>query len=214
MSLAKVTAAAEVHRLSVFGSCATQPEDGLEQGTLVLLGPREPGFWSHVTASAEFADGAADPLDRWSRRVVSEMADQLGGTALFPFGQPVRPFISWALRSGRAWQSPVGLLVHDEAGLMVSYRGAILLPEMLPSDLSPNPCDCCRAKPCLDACPANALTAGGYDLDACHEFLDQPDGVSCMSRGCAVRRACPVSRSYGRTPAQSAFHMRKFHPAV
>ena len=32
----------------------------------------------------------------------------------------------------------------------------------------------------------------------------------CMSKGCAVRRACPVSQSYGRMEDQSAFHMRAF----
>jgi epoxyqueuosine reductase len=53
------------------------------------------------------------------------MACDLGAKALFPFGGPPwHPFIAWAKRSGRAWESPVGFLVHDQAGLMVSYRAA------------------------------------------------------------------------------------------
>jgi hypothetical protein len=106
--------------------------DGAPAGTqtLLLLGPSEPGFWAHITASAEFIDGAPDPIDRWSRRVIGHMACDLGAKALFPFGGPPwHPFIGWAKRSGRAWESPVGFLVHDHAGLMVSYRGALALKD-------------------------------------------------------------------------------------
>jgi hypothetical protein len=104
------------------------------------------------------------------------------------------------------------LLVHDAAGLMVSFRGALALKERL--DLPappPSPCLTCDAKPCLAACPVGALGAEGYDLPACHAFLETGAGQDCMSRGCAVRRACPVSARHARMPEQSAYHMRQFH---
>lgn len=211
--LAGLEALASRERLSVFGALSARPEDGVGEGTLALLGPAEPGFWAHVTASPEFNDGAPDPMDRWSSRVISAIAETLGGIALFPFGAPARPFIAWALRSGRAWQSPVVMLVHDSAGLMVSYRGAVLLPGAAteaPARVSP--CETCPDQPCLTACPAHALTEGSYDVDACHAFLDQPAGAACMSGGCKARRACPLSKNYGRSKAQSAFHMERFHP--
>lgn len=213
MSLAALAARASEHALEVFGNLAARPEDGIGDGTLVLLGPREPGFWDHVTTQPEFTGGAEHPLDRWSARVIAGIAADVGGTAFFPFGEPVRPFISWALRSGRAWQSPVVLLVHDTAGLMVSYRGAILLPEdHQASTPGPRPCDSCADKPCLTACPPRALTAQGYDVTACHAFLDTEAGRTNLLKGCEVRRACPVSQNYGRLNGQSAFHMRYFHP--
>lgn len=202
--------------LDIFGGFHPGPEDGAPEGcgTLILLGPAEPGFWPRVLKSAEFRDGAPDPLDRWSERVVGDLARETGAQALYPFGgPPYRPFIDWSLRSGRAWRSPVTLLVHDTAGLMVSYRGALALPSRL--DLPPappRPCDTCAAQPCRGACPVAALTSAGYDLDACHAYLDTDPGRDCMTGGCRVRRACPVSQSYGRLPAQSAFHMRSFHP--
>ena len=199
--------------LQVLGFCHAVREDGVGDGTIVLLGPREPGFWAYVQQATEFSDGEDDPLDRWSNRVISEMAEEIEATPLFPFGTPARPFISWALRSGRAWASPVGLLVHEEAGLLVSYRGALLLPDMLSIDAGKDrPCDTCQKKPCLDACPASALSRTGYDLNSCHGFLDTHDGASCLEAGCIVRRACPVSQSYPRDPRQSAFHMAAFHP--
>ena len=75
----------------------------------------------------------------------------------------------------------------------------------------PKPCDVCLGKPCLTACPVGALDGQGYDLAACHRFLDTDAGCDCMAMGCAVRRACPISQRFARNPAQSAYHMTAFH---
>jgi hypothetical protein len=212
MSLAALREKAAEHFLADFGTLAPSPQDGIDNGNLVLLGPAEPGFWNHVTAQSEFIDGQPDPLDRWSRRVIDALAMAVGGTAFFPFDKPYHPFFTWAVNSGRAWKSPVQLLVHDSAGLMVSYRGAVLLPEELsPQPKRPSPCTICKDKPCLTACPPRALTGEGYDLVACHAYLDTDAGSTNLSRGCAVRRACPISKNYGRSEEQSAFHMKQFH---
>ena len=201
-------------RLEVLGGFAVAGDEaGFPPGTrtLLLLGPAEPGFWAHLTSAPEW-DGAPDPVDRWSRRVIGRIACDLGAKALFPFGGPPwHPFYQWALRTGRAWDSPVRLLVHAGQGLMVSFRGALALREAVP--VPPpvaKPCDTCPA-PCLSACPAGALGAAGYDVPACHAFLDRPVGAECMTGGCLVRRACPLSQSYARLPEQSAYHMGKFH---
>jgi len=209
--LARITQSAQRHRLAPLGALHLDADELPGCASLVLLGPDEPGFWDHVTATPEFADGAPDPLDRWSRRVIGALAGELGARALFPFGGPPwHPFIGWARRSGRAWPSPVGLLVHDTAGLMLSYRGALALPERiaLPPE-GVRPCDSCADQPCRNACPVAALGPDGYDVPACKADLDRP-GNDCMARGCAVRRACPVSRLHGRAEAQSAFHMGYF----
>ena len=203
--------------LDIFGGFHPAPGEAhlpVGTATLLLLGPHEPGFWAHVTAAPEWRDGSPDPIDRWSRRVIGRIARDLGARALFPFaGPPWLPFQSWAKRTGRAWPSPVRLLVHDTAGLMVSYRGALALKVRL--DLPPPPgaapCATCADRPCLTACPPRALTEGGYDVPACHAFLDTAPGADCLTRGCAVRRACPVSVRHGRLPEQSAYHMRRFH---
>ncbi|PKP84719.1 MAG: ferredoxin [Alphaproteobacteria bacterium HGW-Alphaproteobacteria-2] len=213
--LAAIASAARAVQLDIFGAFHPGQGDGAPEGaeTLVLLGPLEPGFWAAVTAAPEWADGRADPLDRWSARVMDDLAACFGAHALFPFGGPPhRPFQAWALASGAAWESPVRLLVHERAGLMASYRGALALPARLalPAPPAAPPCADC-ARPCLAACPVGALSLAGYDLPACHGFLDTAPGAECMGRGCAVRRACPVSRSYGRLVQQSAYHMGLFH---
>ena len=211
-----IQARANRDALDIFGGFRPGPDDAAPAGTgtILLLGPNEPGFWARFSKSPELSDGQPDPMDRWSARVIGAMAGETGAQALFPFGgPPYQPFIAWAQRSGRAWQSPAGLLVHERAGLMVSYRGALAFQERL--DLPPLPacpCETCDGQPCLMACPVDALSAGkGYDVAACHGFLDSAAGGDCMAGGCRARRACPVSQSYGRLAAQSAFHMKAFH---
>ncbi|MDA8585908.1 ferredoxin [Rhodobacteraceae bacterium] len=212
MPLDRIEALAKPHHLTCFGALHATADDNVGRGTIVLLGPAEPGFWPHFTASSEYNDGAPDPVDRWSTRVITEMADELGATALFPFGQPARPFIGWALRTGQAFVSPAAMLVHAKAGLLVSYRGALLLPEEIPlPGPMANPCDTCADKPCLTACPVQAITDQGYNLPACHSFLDSAQGTTCMSQGCTVRRYCPLGQNYPRLPQHSAYHMKVFH---
>ena len=171
-----------------------------------------PPFWPRFTQSPEYRDGQPDPMDRWSIRVIGALAREFGAQPLFPFGtQPPHPFYTWALASGRVWSSPVQFLVGARCGAVgvLSRRvGAVAgvgpLPEVA------KPCDTC-AGPCATACPVGALTPAGYDTAACHAYLDTEAGQDCMTKGCAVRRVCPVSQALGRDPAQSAFHMGHFH---
>jgi hypothetical protein len=213
VTLAAIAAAGHPHGLAVLGAFHPGPDDAAPPGcsTLVLLGPDGACLWPVFSASPEYADGGPNPLDRWSARVIGGLATHLGATAVFPFGgPPYAPFIAWARRTGRAWNSPVGLLVHDTQGLFVSFRGALAIAEhlVLPEPQR-RPCDTCPA-PCTTACPPGALTRAGYDLAACHGYLDTAPGETCMTLGCAVRRACPVSGA-AYSQAQTAFHMTAFH---
>lgn len=202
-----LTPAPEQEALAVFGAL----HEGEE--TIVLLGPHEPGFWACFTATPEYQDGQADPLDRWSKRVIGRLAADWGGAPVFPSdGPPFAPFLDWAIKTGQAWQSPVGMLVHARAGLMVSFRGAVRLQgRLVLPPTSSNPCESCTGQPCLSACPVGALNSGmEYDVPRCKAHIKSLAGTNCFSAGCLVRRACPVSQDYGRRPAQSAFHMRSF----
>jgi epoxyqueuosine reductase len=197
--------------LEITGILPADPSDNLPARirTIVLLSPA-PGFWAHFTASPDY-DSTPHPLDRWSRRVIGQMACDLGAKAYFPFGgPPYRPFLTWAKRSGQAWVSPVGPLVHATQGLMISYRGALGLTETLPSIPAQNPCPTC-ARPCLSACPVGAMGPHPYDVPKCKAFLDTAPGSGCMGAGCLVRRACPIGRGI-RDPDQLAFHMKAFNP--
>ncbi|MFA8386398.1 MAG: ferredoxin [Pelagibaca sp.] len=214
MTLADLDRSARSVGLALRGAFHPGPEDGAPEGTstLVLLGPDEPHFWEVFTASPEYRDGQRHPLDRWSKRVTASIATPLNAKTIFPYdGPPYAPFLRWADRSGESWSSPVGLLVHKEAGLFISFRAALALPQQL--DLPPpahSPCPSCDTRPCETACPVGALAPGrDYDVPACVAHIRSPEGAACR-KGCLVRRACPVSARFGRQEAQSAFHMRAF----
>ncbi|UZD91218.1 ferredoxin [Cognatishimia activa] len=199
------------HALTIVGGFHP-PDDEWFTGyqTALMIGPDEPEFWSHFTQQPEYLDGLPDGMDRFSKRVLQQVAEKLGGKVYFPSdGPPYPPFIQWALKSS-CYQSPVGLLVHHKAGLFTSFRGVLALSEFhdlpLPHD---NPCDSCVNQPCKTACPIEALTPSGYDVAACKTYIGSKVGSACLS-GCKVRLSCPVSQNFGRVKAQSEFHMKAF----
>ena len=192
--------------------CASRTDLPPGTRTLLLLSPHEPAFWPAFTDTSEYRDGAPDPMDRWSVRVIAAWATDLGAVPLFPFGGPPHsPFFAWAVASGRAHRSPLGMLVHPDTGLFLSFRGALALPFAcaVPPRCS-HPCNSCATKPCLTTCPVGAFATGSYDVPLCRTHLRAPEGFDCMSKGCAARRACPYGKSYGRIDAHSAFHMSYF----
>lgn len=210
MTYDDIEQAAQQEGLILMGTCTE------EARTLVLLGAGR-GFWPAFSASSEKTDARPDPLDRWSTRVVTDLASRFQADAVFPFGgPPYAPFIPWAKATGRTFNSPVGMLVHDTVGMMISFRGALHLPHLIdcpPPPLAQSPCMSCEDKPCLSTCPVDALSdAHAYDVPACRTYLGSSEGARCMTKGCAVRRACPLSAGAARSNTQSAFHMKAFYP--
>ena len=189
-------------------------DDGSTATTLVLVGNAGPGMWTVFARSGEANDGAPDALDRWSRRIVSRLALDLGGAAHFPFGGPPwLPFVRWAQRAGPVYPSPIGPLVHPDHGLWHAYRGALAFRERIelpPHDDRPSPCETCADKPCLAACPLGAFSATGYDVEGCIAHIAGRAGARCLGEGCLARHACPVGRDAAYHATQAAFHMRAF----
>lgn len=194
---------------------SAKPDGPQPDGTMVLFGTG-PGFWAQFETTPEFRDGTADPVDRWSRRTIDALAAAWGAQARYPFtGPPYQPFVAWARASGRCFTSPSQMLVHDRLGMMISFRGALYFAHYIdlpPPPRSTSPCESCTGRPCLTACPVDALVAGGpYGVAACHDHLNTAAGASCLSGGCLARRACPLSARAARPLSQSAHHMRYFH---
>jgi hypothetical protein len=182
--------------------------------TLVLVGMAGRICWDAFAGSPEAQDGRADPLDRWSCRLIEAIAGELGACAVFPFGRPpFLPFQRWAQRAEPVHASPIGILIHPRYGLWHSYRGALGFRAALaiPEPLAvPSPCESCSERWCLKACPVGAFSEAGYDSAACVACLEGAAGADCMDLGCRARRACPVGASQSYAPEHANFLMRAF----
>ncbi|WOS61294.1 4Fe-4S dicluster domain-containing protein [Sinorhizobium fredii] len=215
-----IRAAFEPHGLFLRGSVNFTPGDvvpRLESGepaaSVVLIGNIGGSIWEPFTRwrEGERDRGGADPLDEWSKQVILPVAEAAGATAYFPSDPPWQPFQQWAMRAEGLKASPLGILVHPRFGLWHGYRGALGFDRSLPqtgSVIAGHPCDDCMGKPCISACPVDALGTGMFDVGLCRTHLrTQAGAAGCLVDGCLSRDACPVGRDYRYSPAQLRFHM-------
>jgi hypothetical protein len=218
---ARVASAVAAVRLTVRGGFAPLPSDGVPARsdgrpaqTLVLVGMTSETHWQAFRASAEFHDGAADPLDRWSHRVLTAIARESDGWLLEPSGGPPWwPFQRWAQRAQAVYPSPLGLLIHPSYGLWHAYRGALAFAEPFETprrEAQPSPCANCPDRPCLAGCPVGAFGAEGLAVADCAGFLRSDRGEACLASGCLARRACPIGRAAAHAPDQARFHLQAF----
>lgn len=207
------------------GWIAVSPEDrlptlgpGRPARALVLVGRLGRRGWRDFAASPEAGDRLPDPLDRWSARVIGDLAAAFGGHALFPFaGPPWWPFQDWARRAEGLARSPLGLLIHPEFGLWHAYRGALAFADGVgpiePPAPVAGPCESCAGRPCLTTCPVDAFSHDGYDTARCLAHLESPLGALCRTDGCRARDACPVGRGKRYGDDEIRFLMRAFRAA-
>lgn len=208
--------------LLVLGDFFPEPGEVLPGGQaikpgrrLVLVGNAGSAMWAPFRNSPEFRDGFADALDRWSRRIGMALAAELDGQVVFPFdGPPYPQFQQWAARSGQAFASPVSLSIHHQYGLWHAYRFALLMPArdsaLHDAAARTSPCLSCEAQPCLDPCPVQAFSDGGYLVQECADYLGQDSSSSCRLQGCLARRTCPQAGEYHYEPEHAQFHMDAF----
>ena len=204
---------------------AVSPEDRLPPlgparpaRALVLVGRLGRRGWSEFAASPEYRDRLPDPLDRWSARLIGDLATTLGGHALFPFGGPPWwPFQDWARRAEGLTRSPLGLLIHPEFGLWHAYRGVLAFADDVgpiePPPPTGSPCASCADEPCLTTCPVDAFSPAGYDTARCLVHLESPLGALCRTDGCRARDACPIGRGKRYGDDEIRFLMRAFRAA-
>lgn len=189
-------------------------------GSVILIGNAGGGMWPHFQSWLEQLDtDPPNPLDDWSRTVIGPVAAQAGARAVYPFDRPWLPFQQWAMRAEGLKASPVGILLHPQFGLWHAYRGALLfdgdvdvgnLEALRPLQKLSHGCDSCVEKPCLSACPVNAISDGALNVSDCREHVRSADGKTCREAGCIARNACPVGAAFRYPPEQQAFHQHAF----
>ncbi|MEX3009951.1 ferredoxin [Hoeflea sp. TYP-13] len=178
--------------------------------TVVLAGHAGSSFWPEFERFDKDYDGP-DPLDAWSKTIAEQIASEFACKALYPFEKPWWPFQSWIGRTEGLKPSPLAILIHPQYGLWHGYRAAFAFQEAIaipaPQSLM-HACDDCADKPCLSACPAEAVTQHEFRLKQCRGHLTGEEGHNgCLVAGCLARNACPVGSNYRYCDAQLRFHM-------
>lgn len=177
----------------------------------MLVGNVGGGFWDDFQTWSGCNPDRANPLDSWSRDVIEPVAALGRAHAVYPFELPHHPFQQWAMRAERLKSSPIGIVMHPQFGLWHAYRGALLFDRSVsPPLIEPptHPCDACRDKPCMSACPVRAHSASGFDYPGCLAWARSP--ASTCRDGCLDRNACPVGVDHRYPAALQGFLMRAF----
>lgn len=182
--------------------------------SVILVGNAGADYWRHFSLWREAHPATCpDPLDTWSRLVIGEVADHVGARLIMPNDRPFAPFQQWAIRSEGLGPSPLGLLMHPVHGLWHAYRGALLFDRELAFPAPEKPihhCDLCDGKPCLNACPVEAFSPGGFDYAGCVSHVRGRTGYTCRSAGCLARNACPIGAEWRYPATVQAFHQAAF----
>lgn len=176
--------------------------------SLVLIGHGGRRLWQALTA---FGMQTSDPVDHFSlvmaRRFIDEFLDSPPVLMLYPAGYTI-PLQQLGALAGWHHLSPLGLGINETYGVWFAYRAAFLTTLALPAIQNPkttSPCDTCRDKPCIIACPAQAVQGvGQFRVSACVDFRLQTQSV-CQDR-CLSRLACPVAPEHRYEPAQLHYH--------
>lgn len=178
---------------------------------LILIGNAGTSFWP---ALQQFGMHTADPVDHYSRTVAGRFAREFLGDPprrwLYPLEDVLLPLQKLGYAAGWSHPSPLGLDIHPEYGPWFAYRVAFLTTapvEVLRAPLRPSPCDTCRDRPCISACPAGAVRGvGRFDVGGCGAF--RLSAQSPCAERCLARLACPVGVAHRYPEEQIRYHYR------
>lgn len=183
-------------------------------GLLLLSGG--PGFFEAFQRERHLYEGHADPLDDWTRDNVEAFVAALNASgtraeARYPFWNEPEPlpFLQLGRLAGLKATSLFGLGLHPEFGSFIAYRALILLDREPPSEFTTQapapdwpPCASCAA-PCIEACPASAVSRQGWAMEPC---LDHRRRDESCEEGCLSRLACPIGSDRRPSPEALRFH--------
>jgi epoxyqueuosine reductase len=195
--------------------CGLTPEQQ-RYAQLVLLGHVGGAVWPQVLSEAP---DSAHPIDaavqRWVARGMGAHAPGVAWECVYP-GDTALSLIRLGECAGWHHPSPFWQGVDAEWGSWFAYRAVLLANTDWP--LTPrrelrSPCLDCVGKPCVAACPAQALGVDqALGLRRCREHRLQT-ASSCEER-CLARLACPVGTEHRYSADQLQHHYRHSLAAI
>ena len=160
---------------------------------LILIGNGGRALWQTIQREGGHS---ADPIDDFSvrevRRWLAAQASGLNYEIVYP-GERLIGLQSLGERAGWHFASPFMVGINECWGTWFAYRVAVLADtDFEPTRRVPgeSPCTTCRSRPCVAACPGNAIESDGFNLASCVNHRLRPD--SACRTTCLARLACPV----------------------
>lgn len=181
---------------------------------LIMFGHGGTRMWESVQQSeftdSEFSD-TDHPIDAFSIETVKQyFADACSGAnveILYPHSSRIVPLQQLGTLAGWHNTSPFRIGINAEWGTWFAYRAVVLADtefEPTPRMDAPSPCDSCVDKPCITACPADALSGNDGSLQPCIDYRLKRDS-QCKDR-CFSRLACPVAAGHRYSMEQLNYH--------
>jgi ferredoxin len=174
-------------------------------------------LWTHfledLRANPSHLTETAHPLDDFIGRWIQSVDPNPDSTRRWiQCAEEADVFIDFrplAVSAGLGTSSLLGLIIHPEYGLWVSMRAVLLSTEILEATTTktkPSPCVQCVDRPCISACPANAVTLSGWSVQQCATF--HGESTLCANQ-CHSRQACPVGVSHRHSDLQHTYHSNR-----
>lgn len=171
---------------------------------LYLLANGGADLWNHLPHPLSPED---HPIDLFSIEQIKKID---------PAARILFPHTKWNIplqRIGRflnlSRPSLLGLDINDEFGLWFAFRGAFLSTLKIETKTRASfnsPCLSCQERPCLSACPAQAVAEDShFKLNLCADYRLSANS-NCSDR-CLARLACPYQKDKQYKMEQLNYHM-------
>lgn len=201
----------------------TACELDLNDSYLSLIANAGGKFWNTMQTVEPLRAGEISPTDKQKNPVdnfcitlanqLLQMAElEINAVILYPNRFPV-PLMDLGEHIGWSKSSPLGLGLHQEFGPWFAYRALVktmhpltVSSKFINTKQNTSACLTCIDTPCVNACPANAVSATAqFNISRCADNRVKED--STCKQQCHARNACPVGSQYQYSEEQRAYHM-------
>jgi len=168
---------------------------------LILIGHGGKAMWAAMKATGVAAE---HPIDQFSIAITERWLAGLPHAIVYPAETSVG---LQALGKLAGWHhaSPFMVGINGIWGSWYAYRVVVLSDSDFaptPPQVTAPPCSACLDKPCVAACPAEALSGERFDLPKCIAYRKTPS--SRCKATCVARISCPVGGEHHYSDEQMA----------
>ncbi len=198
---------------SFIDNCNQHQIDLSNFSQLILLGHGGKKLWqqipkSYFSQTNPIDNYSIDCFKQWKSKQTTQQKDMIQSNLLYP-SHTTYHFNLQDLGNKVGWHNSSLLKVgiNREFGLWFAYRLLVLTNTQFKSSIvnrTENICLTCSEKPCINACPVNAVTESNYHWQDCFSYRKQEN--SLCKKQCLARTSCPIALENKYDDQQMAYH--------